>query len=129
MSIECKLIENIDSDIEIIEEKQDRPDREGSPNWPVIVNDNEHVEASYYIEKEQNGQVIKCYFNDNVQGKKWREVKAKLLSENKGYLIVDMKRELKVGPHLDGNLQFAINDYAITIKEKHDHGPDREWQK
>ena len=24
---------------------------------------------------------------------------------------------------------FVINDYTITIKEKHDHGPDRELQK
>ena len=47
MSIERKLIENIDSDIEIISEKKDGPDDEGSPNWPVIVNDNEHVKASY----------------------------------------------------------------------------------
>ena len=28
-----------------------------------------------------------------------------------------------------GTLQFAINDYTITIKEKHDHGLDRELQK
>ena len=28
-----------------------------------------------------------------------------------------------------GTLQFAINDYEITIKEKHDHGPDHELQK
>ena len=28
-----------------------------------------------------------------------------------------------------GTLQFPINDYAITIKEKHDNGPDRELQK
>ena len=62
MSIERKLIENIDSDIEIIEEKEgtgNGPNHEGSPNWPVFVNDNEHVKTTYYIEKEQNGQVIK----------------------------------------------------------------------
>ena len=29
----------------------------------------------------------------------------------------------------DGTLQFAINDYAIMIKEKHDQGPDRKLQK
>ena len=69
----------------------------------MFVNDNEHVKTTYYIEKEQNGQVIKCYFNDDVPGKKRREVKAKLLSENKGYLIVDMKRDLKVGPHSDAD--------------------------
>ena len=61
MSIERELIENIDSDIESIEEKKDGPDHEGSPDWPVIVDDDKHVKASYYTEKEQNGQVIKCY--------------------------------------------------------------------
>ena len=40
---------------------------------------------------------------DDVPGKKRREVKAKLLPENKGYLIVDMKRELKVGPNSDAD--------------------------
>ena len=59
MSIERKLIENIDSGIEIIEEKEDGLDHEGSPKWAVIVNDNECVKAPYYIEKEQNGQVVK----------------------------------------------------------------------
>ena len=47
----------------------------------------------YIVSREHNGQIIKIHFNKNVADQTKRNVKAKILQNNIGKLIVDTKRE------------------------------------
>ena len=47
----------------------------------------------YIVSREHNGQIIKIHFDKNVADQTERNVKAKILQNNIGKLIVDTKRE------------------------------------
>ena len=58
--------------------------------------DNANKKISFQVETESNGMAKKIFFDEGVVEKKRKHVKSKLLTENKGILLLDMTQEFNL---------------------------------
>ena len=58
--------------------------------------DNANKKISFQVEMELNGMVKKIFFEEGVHEKKRKQVKSKLLTENKRILLLDMTQEFNL---------------------------------
>ena len=79
---------NTDKDIEI---RKDGPKDDDTMELESITGAG--PTSSYFMEAMLDGRIKKLYFKDDLDTGKRKQIKRKLLSENKGVLLLDMRQE------------------------------------
>ena len=98
-----KIHKDMSINLENVEHESAQEDEDGV--------DNANKRISFQVETERNGMVKKIFFDEGVDEKKRKQVKSKLLTENKGILLLDMTQER----HLKSGTTDTIACDILTI--------------